>query len=170
MNNQPEAFTVPDPKGEAFYGEDEKSVVEDLLSTPTNAEAVVPETDTASSPVESVPEAPKKRGRKPKVVEPTTTLEPVSTEPAPAKRRGRKPGTLMPKKDKVTKVLKPSAKRGRPASAKKEPKLKVAKKVKAVKVSAPKTKGLLRSIKGGLKLVSSGISKVEKALVKLSKI
>ena len=203
-DNQTNVNTVPDQKSEAFYGEEDKSVVEDLLGTPTPAEELptaeiisvetpveAPVVQSVEAPVVQSVEAPavvavvpKKRGRKPKSAQvvgvPTGAIAtpalnptaPVSNEPAPAKKRGRKLGTIMPKKSKIKKI-KPAAKRGRPAAAGKATKVRKAKKTKAAKaakVTAPKTKGLLRSIKGGMKLVNSGLSKLEGALAKLAKI
>lgn len=191
--NQTNVNTVPDQKGEAFYGEEDKSVVEDLLGTLTPAEELpTAEIISVETPVEApvvqsveapavVAVVPKKRGRKPKSAQvvgaPTVAIAtpalnpttPVSNEPAPAKKRGRKLGTIMPKKYKIKKV-KPAAKRGRPAAAGKATKVRKVKKTKVAKVTAPKTKGLLRSIKGGMKLVNSGLSKLEGALARLSKI
>lgn len=149
--DQTHVFTVPDPKEEAFFGEEEKGVVEDLLSTPTSAEADVVSEATVTGPVSGgAVEAPKKRTRKARVPQAVV----ANQESAPIKKRGRKLGTTLPKKAKAKVVNK----KGRFAKA--------SKKV----VGAPKTKGLIRSIRGGMKLVILGMSKMEKALTKLAKI
>ncbi len=157
MENYNGIFTVPGPKDDSFFGEEDKGVVEDLLGTQDTQPEAIPEV----APVLEVTatQAPKKRTRKAKPGVTSITNHASTTTPSP-KKRGRKPGTIMPKKAKVPKIV------GKKVSAPK----KDTKPVKAIKkiAPAPKFKGLIRSINSDLNKVSKGITKLEKALAKAS--